>query len=104
MLRQFLVSVVVALLVGSAAAAGPFEDGLSAYNRGNYATALRAFRPLAEQADARAQYNLGLMYWYGDGVPSDNSEAIKWFRRAAEQGLPQHKTVWALCRRTPPRG
>ncbi len=36
-----------------------------AYNRGDYATALRIFRQLADQGDARAQYNLGYMYANG---------------------------------------
>jgi TPR repeat protein len=33
-----------------------------------------------------AQYNLGLMYGKGWGVPQDYAEAAKWYRRAAEQG------------------
>jgi len=41
---------------------------------------------LAEQGDADAQYNLGLMYLLGDGVPENDAEAVKWFRLAAEQG------------------
>jgi len=37
--------------------------------------------------NASAQYNLGLMYYYGEGVPQDFTQAVKWFRMAAEQGL-----------------
>jgi len=40
----------------------------------------------AKQGDAKAQYNLGFMYYIGDGVPKDKKEAVKWFRLAAEQG------------------
>ena len=43
-------------------------------------------RRLAEQGDADAQYNLGVMYDNGEGVPEDNAEAVKWYRMAAEQG------------------
>ena len=43
-------------------------------------------RTCAEQGDARAQYNLGLMYARGDGVPEDDAEAVRWWRLAAEQG------------------
>ena len=64
----------------------PFEDGLAAYERGNYATALRLFRPLAEQGNAAYQFALGGMYYEGQGVPQDYAEAVKWFRLAAEQG------------------
>ncbi len=40
---------------------------------------------LAEKGDAQAQYNLGVMYERGDGVPRDFKKAVKWFRKAAEQ-------------------
>ena len=42
--------------------AADFDKGLTAYNNGDYATALKQWTPLAEQGDARAQYNLGVMY------------------------------------------
>ena len=54
----FGVVLVVALTPG-AAVAGPLEDGLEAYNSGDYVTALRLWQPLAEQGDAYAQNNLG---------------------------------------------
>jgi TPR repeat protein len=63
-----------------------FEEGMAAYTRGDYATALKKWRPLAEAGDATAQYNLGVMYAEGRGVPQDDEEAAKWFRLAAEQG------------------
>ena len=47
---------------------------------------LDAVRQAAEQGDAAAQYNLGLMYANGEGVPKDDAEAVKWYRLAAEQG------------------
>ena len=40
----------------------------------------------AEQGDADAQYNLGMLYDDGVNVPQDAAKAAKWFRRAAEQG------------------
>ncbi len=63
-----------------------FDEGVAAYNRGDYATALREFRPLAERGDAKAQYHLGVMYSKGEGVPQDDAKAVKWYRKAAEQG------------------
>jgi hypothetical protein len=48
--------------------------------------AAKWFRKAAEQGNARAQQNLGLMYYSGQGVPQDYKEAAKWFRKAAEQG------------------
>jgi len=63
-------------------------DGAGAYNRGDYATALKEFRPLAERGNTLSQYLLGVMYYEGRGVPQDYKEAVKWFRKAAEQGDP----------------
>jgi TPR repeat protein len=61
-----------------------FEDGAAAYNRGDYATAFKEYRQLAEQGDARAQLNLGLMYQTGKGVPKNDREALKWYFKATE--------------------
>ena len=79
--------VIVALTVGSASAAlADFDAGLKAYDAGDFATALREWKPLAEQGDAGAQINLGLMYRNGQGVAQDYKQAVKWYRRAAWQG------------------
>ncbi len=60
--------------------------GVAAYKWGKYGIALREWRPLAEQGNAKAQYNLGVMYRNGHGVPQDDAEAMGWWRKAAEQG------------------
>ena len=46
---------------------------------------VEAVRLAAEQGDAAAQINLGVMYAEGRGVPQDDAEAVRWFRLAAEQ-------------------
>ena len=79
--------VLAATLTPVAAVSGPFEDGLDAYDSGDYATALRLWRPLAEQGNAHAEHALGVMYDEGQGVPQDDAEAVKWYRLAADQGL-----------------
>ena len=48
--------------------------------------AMKWYRMAADQGDANAQYNLGVMYQNGQGVAQDDSAAIKWFRMAADQG------------------
>ena len=45
--------------------------------------------PISEQGDVQAQYNLGWLSAYGEGVPQDDKEAANWFRLAAEQGYTQ---------------
>jgi len=58
----------------------------AAYQKGDYADALKIAQPLAEQGDERAQLTLGLLYYRGRGVAIDHHEAVKWFRRAANRG------------------
>ena len=101
-----------ALLIGALCAqtlAADFQAGVEAFERGDYAVALREFRPLAEQGmavpldpaeamkwlllageqgDASAQRALDVMYGFGIGVPEDDAEAVKWYRKGAEQGDP----------------
>ncbi len=48
---------------------------------------LETLRQAAERGDAEAQFNLGVMYANGRGVPQNHHEAVQWYRRAAEQGL-----------------
>jgi TPR repeat protein len=69
-----------------------FQTGLDAYQKGDYVTAAKEWRPLAEGGYASAQFNLGLLYLDGHGVPQNPVEAANWFRRAAEQDytLAQH--------------
>ncbi len=63
-----------------------WDEGVAAAKRGDYATAHREWRPLAEQGNANAQFNLGLMYDNGQGVSQDHAKALQWYRKAAEQG------------------
>jgi len=78
--------IMLAFAVVTTAAAGPFEDAIAAYDRGDYATAMRLLRPLADQGDSDSQYKLGFMYEWGLGVSQDSAEAVNWLRKAAEQG------------------
>ena len=81
-----LFAAVFSLALLGGAAAGPLEDGQAAYRHGDYATAMRLLRPLADQGDASAQFGLGLMYVTGRGVPQDDAQGAAWYRKAAEQG------------------
>ena len=63
-----------------------FEVGVEVWDRGDYDTALREFRLLAEQGHAQAQVNLGILYSQGRGVPKDSVQAYGWYTLAAGQG------------------
>lgn len=74
------------LAVGAPAASANGPDPVAAYEAGNYAEALRLFRPRAERGDAQAQYHLGLMYEKGHGVAKDKERMRTWYQRAAQGG------------------
>jgi len=78
--------IVIALLFAHGAQAGDFEDGVAAYWRKDYATALTKFRSAAKQGNANAQAFAGQMYEYGRGVSQDYKEAVRFYRLAAQQG------------------
>ena len=63
-----------------------YQGGEAAYSQGDYATALKKLKPLAERDHVGSQNRLGVMYGNGEGVDKDYEQAIKWFRKAAEQG------------------
>ena len=67
-------------------AAQDYEKGLAAYRSGDFATALQDWTPLADQGDAEAQYNLGVIYEYGQGVLQDNVMAHMWYNIASANG------------------
>ncbi len=86
-----LLAAVVVLV--AAPACTDYEAGKEAYDRGDYATALTKFRPLAQQGNARAQYNLGVMYYRGYGVTKDDVLAHMWTNLAAVRGLETARTL-----------
>src|SRR2546430_2572729 len=90
-LRAALVAWLMVAVTAGTAIAGPLEDAEAAYEHGDYATAMRIFRPLADQGNSVAQNYLGNMYNLGWGVPQDYTEALRWYRLAADQDLANAK-------------
>jgi len=79
----------IALLLLAAmtlARAGPFEDGVAAYDHKDYAKALELWLPLARAGDPTAQFNVGVLYEKGLGVDASATDAAQWYLKAAEQG------------------
>ena len=85
-LKHALAAIILMLSFVTPVASGPLEDADAAVKKRDYATALRLIRPLAEQGDASAQYNLGVFYDNGLGVPQDKVSAYMWLNLAAAQG------------------
>jgi TPR repeat protein len=68
--------------------AADFQAGLDAYNRGDFAAAMKEWQALAEQGEANSQYNMGLLYARGQGVSQDYKQALARYEKAAAQGVP----------------
>ena len=74
------------ILVALPVRADQFEDATWAYEAGDYATAVKLWRPLAEGGDVRAQLVLAIMHQDGNGVPLELVRAHMWFNIAGANG------------------
>ena len=115
-IKNLLATLVVSLTLAAPVLAGPYEDGLAAWKRGDHLKALELWQPLEEQARAaikrgddatalrilrrlaelgipQSQYTLGIMYEQGWGVTQDDAAAVKWYRKAAEQGYASAQAI-----------
>ena len=75
------------LVLPITAAADDFSDAVAAYADGNYEKAYQLWLPLANKGDAGAMFDLGVLYWEGQGVPRSHSVATKWWQRAAKHNV-----------------
>jgi TPR repeat protein len=86
-MRRIFQTAFVIVMLGLAVpvGAGPFENGAAAAQREDYAEAVRWYRLAAAQGDASAQFNLGVMFRDGWGVPQDYVSAHMWLNLAASR-------------------
>lgn len=85
---QVLLALICCYALNGQAMADPLSDANRVYETGDYGKAAKLYSPLATGGNSEAQYNLGMMYRAGRGVPRDFKEARKWYLLAAEQGHP----------------
>jgi hypothetical protein len=85
-LRRIAVCTSTMLIWASLSAAADLKSAKHAYERKDYAVALKEFMPIAEQGNAEAQLYLGKMFMLGQGILKDPDQAVKWFKASAEQG------------------
>jgi hypothetical protein len=78
----------LAVLLGRAGEvwSADFRKGFGAEQRGDFATALREWKPLAKQGNAGAQFGLSVKYAFVNGVPQDNVYACMWGSLGASNG------------------
>ena len=83
---KHLTCLAVLMVLASPVASADFDKGMAAYERRDYVTAAKEWRPLADQGHPEAQLRLGTLYYDGLGVPQDSELGIKLVRKAADQG------------------
>jgi TPR repeat protein len=84
--RCFILGALIATGLTTPAFAG-LDDGLAAYDQGDYATAFGELDPAAAGGAPAAQYALARMYLAGEGVARDSAKGLKWLREAATNGV-----------------
>ena len=84
--KVFLGLTLSLLLISGMAVAADFNKGLKATQSGDFKAALTEWMSLAEQGNANAQFNLGLIYYSGNSVAKNDKTAVNWYTKAAEQG------------------
>ena len=76
--------------------AGSLQEAKNAIDQKNYKLAREIYEVLAQEGDAKAQYNLGLMYASGDGVSYDAAQAASWYKKSASQGYREAQYALAV--------
>ena len=98
-LSRFSLLSVLAATVAVAAPSSSVKtvrDGITAWQRADYSTAVAIWRPLAEKGDADAQFNLGQAYRLGRGVTVDLAQSKSWLEKAARAGHLDAQTTLGL--------
>ena len=85
---RIFTSIIVFILIcfNNASIANDFDTALAAANKGDYETARRLWKPLAEHGDVLAEYNIGYMNYNGHGGAKNYKEALKWYTLSALHG------------------
>ncbi|MDA8578754.1 sel1 repeat family protein, partial [Rhodobacteraceae bacterium] len=97
MMHRFIIALSCFLMTFAAPiSAQDFEKGVAALKNEDYAAALKEWKPLALAGGSSSQYNMGLLYHNGLGVPQDRKEAVKWYTLAAVQGVVDAQFILAV--------
>lgn len=77
------------------------QEGVRSFQVQDYRQAFIRLKPEAEKGNPDAQYAVGYMYYYGQGVVEDRKKAACWIRRAADSGQPDAVAALQLLRKKP---
>lgn len=83
-----LLSVLLTLSLTACISSLNLAEGISSFKKQNYRQAFIRLMPEAKKGNSEAQYAVGYMYYYGQGVTEDREKALKWIRLAAMANQP----------------
>lgn len=84
-MKDFIFVMMLTWVTPSLASAG-YQEATDAFDKGDVLIALKEFKALADEKDARGQYGLGVLHDLGEGVLQSSEQAAKWYQLSAEQG------------------
>lgn len=100
---NFLIIIICTLIVTSCAPNSVnFMEGIENFRAQNYRTAFIRLKPEAEKGQPDAQYAIGYMYYYGQGVVEDRNQAWFWIHAAAKAGQLEAIEAVKILGPTPP--
>lgn len=85
---RFAVTLLLSILISACVSYGNFYEGITCFRAQQYRTAFIKLKPEANKGQPDAQYAVGYMYYYGQGVVEDRKKAWIWINRAARAGQP----------------
>lgn len=86
LLKLFAVIIFIPCLIACAGSSMNFREGIDNFRAQNYRSAFIHLMPEAKKGNPEAQYAVGYMYYYGQGVVEDRQKAWEWINRAATSG------------------
>lgn len=95
---RWTLAVATSLWMGSGLAADACVDGMQLYVEGNHTKAIKVFEVAAKKGDACAQFQLGMMYYYGHGSKKDDKKAREWLTKSAKGGFDKAQGTLAMLK------
>ena len=94
-MKKYLFGIVFIIYILVGCANTHYQNGRDAFDRGDYDTAVKVFRSLAEKNDPRGQYALAIMYDMGEGVPRIQKRHLSFIGLQRNKDMRMHRITWA---------
>lgn len=97
-MRNIVISVILGFLVACSNNLN-LQQGIKSFQIQDYRQAFIHLRPAAEKGSPEAQYAVGYMYYYGQGVIEDRQKAWYWITQAANNGNQDAQKAMKILRK-----